>query len=53
LKGWSMYLHVAHQISFGTLHEMLKEMFNIHVCDNEILLFKTLLARMYHPTYRS
>jgi predicted RecB family nuclease len=52
LKSWSMYLHVAHQISFGALHEMLKEMFNIHVCDNEIVGFKTLLARMYQPTYR-
>ena len=52
LKSWAIYLHVAHQISFGTLSEMLKEMFNIQVCDNEIIMFKTLLARMYQPTYR-
>ena len=52
LKSWAMYLHVAHQISFGTLEELFREMFNLNVFDNEILTFKTLLARMYQPTYR-
>ena len=52
LKSWAMYLHVAHQISFGTLEELFREMFNLNVFDTEILTFKTLLARMYRPTYR-
>lgn len=53
LKSWSIYLHVAHQISFGTLEELLGEMFGIKVCDNEILMFKNLLAEMYRQTCRS
>jgi hypothetical protein len=52
LKSWAIYLHVAHQISFGTLEELIREMFGIKVFDNEILMFKTLLAQAYRRTYR-
>jgi hypothetical protein len=52
LKSWAIYLHVAHQISFGTLEELIGEMFGIKVFDNEIHMFKTLLAQAYRRTYR-
>jgi predicted RecB family nuclease len=52
LKSWAIYLHVAHQISFGTLSELLGEMFSLKVSDTEILMFKSLLARMYQETCR-
>ena len=42
-----MYLHVAHQISFGTLEELIGEMFGLKVFDTEILMFRILsLARI-------
>jgi hypothetical protein len=47
-----MYLHVAHQISFGTLGELIGEMFGLKVFDTEILTFKSLLAGTYQTTYR-
>jgi hypothetical protein len=50
LKSWAIYLHVAHQISFGTLEELLSEMFDLKVYDTEVLMFKSLIARMYQRT---
>jgi hypothetical protein len=52
LKSWAMYLHVAHQASFGTLEDLFHEMFNLKIFNSEIILFKNLLARMYQSTYR-
>jgi predicted RecB family nuclease len=52
LKSWAVYMHVAHRVSFGVLHEMLAEQFGLHVTDAEILTFKALLARYYRPTCR-
>jgi Transposase IS66 family len=47
-----MYLHVAHQMSFGTLEEVFKEMFGITVADTDIMMFKNLVAYTYQTTYR-
>ena len=52
LKSWAIYLHVAHRLSGETLEELFKELFHLAVFDTEIYMFRTLLARMYQPTYR-
>lgn len=46
-----MYLHVAHRLSFNTLHEISKEFFGMTIHSPEFLVFKTLLAGMYRATY--
>jgi hypothetical protein len=48
-----MHQHVAHRSSFGTLRDLLKDYLGLCVHPVEFLLFKSLLARYYRPTYRS
>jgi len=48
-----MYGHVAHRLSAGTLEEMFRDMFGLNITNPEILMFKSLLARFYRPTYKA
>jgi predicted RecB family nuclease len=50
LMSWAMYEHVAHRLSCNTLEEMLKEYFGLSVCQQELNLFKPMLARYYRPS---
>jgi hypothetical protein len=52
LRSWAMYFHVAHQLSFGTLEDVFKEMFGIFVADTDILMFKNIVAHSYQTTYQ-
>src|SRR5262249_3551325 len=51
LKSWAMYLHVAHRQSFGTLHEIAKDMFGLSIHSVELVLFKNQLAWTYRAAY--
>jgi hypothetical protein len=51
LKSWAIYQHVAHRLSLGTIEAMLREFFGITVCSAEFLMFKSLMAGHYRPTY--
>jgi hypothetical protein len=51
--SWAMYEHVAHRLSAGTLQEMFRDLFGLAVANPEILMFKSLMARFYRPTYRA
>jgi hypothetical protein len=53
LMSWAMYGHVAHRLSAGTLEEMFRDLFGLAVSNPEILMFKSLMARFYRPTYRA
>ena len=48
-----MYGHVAHQLSAGSLEQMLFDFFGLTVSNVEILAFKSLLARFYRPAYKA
>jgi predicted RecB family nuclease len=52
LKSWAMYQHIAHRLSFGTIESMLEEVFGLRVYSPEFIMFKSLMARYYQPTYR-
>lgn len=53
LMSWAMYEHVAHRLSAGTLEEMFRDLFGLAVGNHEILMFKSLMARYYHTTYKA
>ncbi len=52
LMAWAMYEHIAHRLSCATLEEMLREYFDLAVCDQEILRFRSMMARYYRPCYK-
>jgi predicted RecB family nuclease len=52
LMSWAMYEHVAHRLSAGTLEEIFRDLFGLNISDSEILMFKSLMARFYRPTYK-
>jgi predicted RecB family nuclease len=49
LKSWAIYEHVAHRISCPMLTEMLREYFGLAICQQEVNLFKEMMARYYQP----
>jgi predicted RecB family nuclease len=53
LKCVSMYLHIAHQLSFKHLEALFLDLFGLNVCGNEFMTFRTLLARKYGITAES
>jgi hypothetical protein len=53
LKSWAMYLHVAHEISFGTITTLLDEFFGVWIPDPEVHSFKSLMAIYYRTTYEN
>jgi len=53
LMSWAMYEHVAHQLSAGSLEKMFLDLFGLNISDPEILMFKSLMARFYRPTYKA
>jgi hypothetical protein len=42
--------HVAHRISCPMLTEMLREFFGLTICQQEVNLFKEMMARYYQPS---
>jgi predicted RecB family nuclease len=50
LKCVSMYLHIAHQLSFKHLEGLFLDLLGLNVCGNEFMTFRTLLARRYEIT---
>jgi predicted RecB family nuclease len=53
LKSWAIYQHVAHRLSFDTIHTMFEEFFGLRINSCEIHMFKSLMARYYRDTYRA
>ena len=51
LKCVSMYLHIAHQLSFRHLEGLFLDLFGLNVCGPEFITFRTLLARKYEITW--
>jgi hypothetical protein len=49
LKSWAIYEHVAHRISCPMLTEMLREFFGLAICQQEVNLFKEMMAGYYQP----
>jgi predicted RecB family nuclease len=52
LMSWAIHEHVAHRIGCPTLKEMLKDYFGLAVCQQELNLFKPMMARYYRPCYK-
>ncbi len=52
LMSWTIYEHVAHQVSSGALEVKFREFFGLAVADTEHHMFKGLMARYYRDTYR-
>jgi predicted RecB family nuclease len=52
LKSWAMFQHVAYRLSFSTIQKMCDEFFGIRLIFNEVLMFKSLMARYYKGTYQ-
>jgi hypothetical protein len=48
-----MFQHIAYGTSGGILEKMFREFFDLAVHENEVLMFKSLLAHHYKPTYQS
>jgi predicted RecB family nuclease len=53
LMCWVIYLSVAHRVSFGAISEIFKDFFGVKLHPMEVLMFRSLLARYYRPTYRA
>ena len=51
LLSWVTYQQVAHRINPNTLKEMLKDVFRLAVCQQEINEFKSMMARYYQSCY--
>jgi predicted RecB family nuclease len=49
LKSWAIYEHIAHRLSCPMITEMLREFFGLAVCQQEVNLFKEMMARYYQP----
>jgi predicted RecB family nuclease len=52
LMSWVMFEHVTHRISYDMLEEMLKESFDLGVCNPEIHMIKSLMARYYQRGFK-
>jgi hypothetical protein len=50
---WVIYLSVAHRVSFGAIVEIFRDFFGVKLHKAELLMFRSLLARYYRPTYRA
>lgn len=53
LMCWVIYLSVAHRVSFGAILEIFRDFFGVKLHPVELLMFRSLLARYYRPTYRA
>ena len=53
LMCWVIYLSVAHRVSFGAISEIFRDFFGVKLHPMEVLMFRSLLARYYRPTYRA
>ena len=51
LKSWAMYQHIVHRISLQGVHDMIEELFGLHVHLCEVNMFKGLMARYYQLAY--
>jgi predicted RecB family nuclease len=52
LKCWTIYHHVSHGIGFGTLEELVSDLFGLRVYKPEFKMLRSLMARYYRTTYR-
>jgi predicted RecB family nuclease len=52
LKSWTMFQHVAQDLSFPKIEALLMELFGLHVRYAEIHMFKALMARRYRAGYK-
>lgn len=52
LKSWAMYQHVVYRMTLKTIPTMLEDLFGIRVCNCEMHMLKSLMARFYEETYR-
>jgi predicted RecB family nuclease len=52
LKGWAIYQHMVHRISFVQLEKMFRDCFGLNVNYQEIHMFKILLSKYYRSTYQ-
>ena len=50
-RAWAMYQHVAHRVSMPSIAAMIRESFNMPMCDAQVHAFKKLLADHYRDTY--
>jgi len=53
LMSWAMYEYVAHRLGSPTLKEMLKDYFGLAVCQQELIQFKSMMARYYRSCYKT
>jgi predicted RecB family nuclease len=53
LMCWVIYLSVAHRVNFGAILEIFQDFFGVKLHPAELLMFRSLLARYYRPTYRA
>jgi hypothetical protein len=52
LKCWAMYHHVSHGVGFGTLEELVSDLFGLRVYKPEFKMLRSLMARYYRASYR-
>ena len=52
VKSWAMYQHIAHQLSFGTIKEMIDTFFNLPIPKPDLHRFKAEMALYYEPSRR-
>ncbi len=52
LKGWAMYVHVAHRTSLRSIADTLRDCFNLPICHNQVDGFKLMLPAYYEETYK-
>lgn len=50
IKSWAMYQHIAHQLSFGTIRDMIQAFFNFPIPKRDVHGFKTELTHFYQPS---
>jgi hypothetical protein len=51
-RCWVMYLHIAHHLSFDSIHELAWEFFGVQIYHRELYSFQSVLAKYYRGTYR-
>ena len=51
--SWVTYQSVVHRLSISAIQEMFRDFFGATLHSSEIMMFRSLMARYYRPTYRS
>jgi predicted RecB family nuclease len=53
VMSWVTYQSVVHRLSITAIQEMFRDFFGATIHTSEIMMFRSLMARHYRPTYRS